>query len=158
MPALTFKVLRLLFSILTSALLAWIIAAIFDLGKLPVFLALVLGFPVISWLNRVKNIPAHLAAAYILNKQLVAEAKRNLRRLPITTADEWNEFQVFYESDDEITKYRSIEPKAYAVAVRYEINTLKECGFLVAAIQSSWVITQAIEQLWDEAPSQQGGL
>ena len=151
MPALYFKALRFIFSLIMSALLAWAIAAIFDANTGQVFLILALGFPVVVWLERLKNIPAHLAAAAILNKQLTADIKRGLKRLPIKTADEWNDFQSFYESDQEIAQYRISDPKVFAVAIQSEFAALKNAGLIVSTLHSHWIMTQAIEQMWEEA-------
>ena len=96
MPALSFKLLRFTFSLLTSALLAWIAAATFDVKIVYAFLVFAVGLPVIASLDRIKDLPAYIGAAAILNKQLVGEMKRTLKRLLLHTAEEWNEFEAFY--------------------------------------------------------------
>jgi hypothetical protein len=151
----TFIVLRFVFSLITSLLLAWLAADIFKIELWLAFLVLAVGLPTLSWLNRLKNAPAHLAAAYLLNKQLVADIKRTLKRLPIKSPDEWGELQAFYDDDTEIVKYRFANPKTFAVAVRSEFAMLKQFGHILPAIQGSWVIDQTLNQLWQESASKE---
>ena len=85
--------------------------------------------------------------------------KRTLKRLPLHTAEEWNEFEAFYDFDDEIARYRATEPKAAAAIVRSEVATLKSAGLMASAILTGWIVTRAIDELWQEqsAKEQEAG-
>jgi len=148
---LKFKTLRWVFSLITSALLAWIISETADANFLVAFLALAIGLPLVVWLKRIKNIPAHLLSSYMMHKQLVGEQKKKLRKLPLKTADEWNEFQSFYDDDNAISSHAASDPKAFAVSTRYSIQTLRDCGNFLDFMNCGLISSRAIEDIYWEA-------
>lgn len=147
---LKFKTLRFVLSLITSALIAWIVAANSDVNWILAFLFLAIGLPLVVWLDRLKNVPAHLLSAYLMNKELVGETKKRLRKLPLKTAEEWNDFQSFYDSDQAIAEHAASDPKAFAVSARYSIQTLRDCGNFMDFMNSGLVCSRAIEQIYWE--------
>ncbi len=146
---LKFKTLKFILSLITCALIAWPVAVNSDINWVIAFLFLAIGLPLLVWLNRLKNIPAHLLSAYLMNKGFITETKKRLRKLPLKTADEWNDFQSFYD-DQAITKYVESDPKAFAVSTRYSIQTLRDCGNFMDFMNSGLVCSRAIEQIYWE--------
>lgn len=152
---LKFRTLRFIFSLITSALIAWVIAANFDTNWILVFLFLAIGLPLVVWLERLKNVPAHLLSAYLMNGALVSETKKRLRKLPLKTAEEWNEFESFYDDDQAIAKYAASDPKAFAVSTRYSIQTLRDCGNFLDFMNSGLICSRAIEQIYWETTNKE---
>lgn len=147
---LKFKTLRWVFSLITSALLGWVISETTEANFIVIFLLLAIGFPLVSWLERLKNVPAHLLSAYLMNKDLVNEVKKKLRNLPLRTSEEWNDFQSFYDDGQAVSAHVTSDPKAFAVSMRYSIQTLKDCGNLLDFMNLGLVASRAIEQTyWD---------
>lgn len=151
-----FKILRIIFSFATSALVAWIIAKNFDINWLLTFLFLGFGLPLVVWLNRLKDVPAHLISAYFMNKELVNETKKRLKKLPLRTAEEWNDFQAFYDSDQAIAEHTTSDPKAFAISMRYSLQTLRDCGNFMDFMNGGLVCSKAIEQIYWEAANKEG--
>lgn len=152
---LKFRTLRWVFSLVTSALLAWIIAETTESDFIISFLFLALGLPLAVWLERLKNTPAHLLSSYLMNKDLINETKKKLRKLPLKTAEEWNDFQSFYDDDQAIAAYATSDPKAFAVSTRYSIQTLRDCGNFLDFMNSGLVSSKAIEQMyWETADNE----
>lgn len=147
---LKFKILRLLLSIVTSGLIAWIIAENSQSDWLIPFLILWIGLPLVVYLNQLKNLPGHLIAAYLMNKNLINATKRQLKRLPVKTAEEWIDFQEFYETDQLISEHASSDPKAFVVSVRYSLQTLRDCGNFIDLLNSTLVVSKAINQIFWE--------
>ncbi|NDE89719.1 MAG: hypothetical protein EB059_01060 [Alphaproteobacteria bacterium] len=154
---LKFKVLRLVFSLITSALLAWIITKTTEVNFITVFFLLVIGLPLAIWLERLKNTPAHLLSACLMNKDLVNETKNKLRRLPLKTAEEWNDFQSFYDSDQAIAEHTASDSKAFAVSTRYSIQTLRDTGNFLDFMNCGLISSRAIDQIyWEIANKEEG--
>jgi hypothetical protein len=147
---LKFKILRFIFSLATCALIAWLIAEATDADGVIAFLFLAIGMPIAVWLERLKNVPGHMLAAYVMNKELVSDVKKRLRKLPIKTAEEWNDFQSFYDDDQAIANHAANDPKAYAVATRYSLQTMRETGNFIDFMNSGLVCSKAVEEMfWD---------
>ena len=151
---LKFKILRFTFSLITSGFIAWAIATNSDINWIIAFLFLTLGLPLLIWLDRLKNIPAYLLSAYLMNKALIGETKKRLRKLPLKTAEEWNDFESFYDSDQAIAEHAASDPKAFAVSMRYSIQTLRDCGNFMDFMNSGLVCSRAIEQIYWETADQ----
>ncbi|PHR62340.1 MAG: hypothetical protein COA47_04545 [Robiginitomaculum sp.] len=154
---LKFKVLRFVFSLITSALIAWIIVESSDADWVFSFLVLAIGFPLVVWLERLKNVPAHLISAYLMNKELVNQTKKRLKKLPLKTAEDWNDFQSFYDNDQAIAEHAASDPKAYAVSMRYSVQTLRDTGNFMDFMNSGLVSSKAIEEMyWKTADKENG--
>lgn len=149
---LKFKTLRFIFSLITSALIAWVIAENSSINWILAFLFLALGLPLVVWLDRLKNVPAHLLSAYLMNKDLIKETQKRLRKLPLKTAEEWNDFESFYDNDQAIAEYAASDPKAFAVSTRYSLQTLRDCGNFLDFMNIGLVCSRAIEKIyWETA-------
>ena len=152
---LKFKTLRLIISLTTSALIALAASKLADTQWIIAFGILTLGFPAIVFLEKLKVIPGHLVAAYIMNKEFVREAKKKLKKLPLKTAEEWQEFEDFYDNDRFISEYVNSDPKTFAVATRYSLQTMRECGRFMDYMNCGLIQSKAIEQIfWETAENQ----
>lgn len=147
---LKFRILRFLFSLIICAIIAWIISETADANWLIAFLFLAIGLPLIVWLERLKNVPGHLLAAYLMNKDFINETRKKLKRLPLKTAEEWNEFQSFYDNDQSIAEYAATDAKAFAVSTRYSLQTMRDCGNFIDFMSSSLICSRAIDQTYEE--------
>jgi hypothetical protein len=76
--------------------------------------------------------------------------KQKLRRLPVKSAEEWNQLIYFSELDDEIVKHCANDPKAFVVGERYGYSGLRAAGCPIRYFHASWIFGQAMQQLWDE--------
>lgn len=151
-----FRVLRFLLSIITSGLIAWIIAENSQSNWLVPFLILWIGLPSVVWLNQLKNLPGHFIAAYLMNKDLINQTKHQLKKLPLKTAEEWNDFQSFYDNDQLISEHALSNPKAFAVSARYSLQTMRDCGNFIDFMNSALITSRAIEQTyWETADKEQ---
>jgi hypothetical protein len=150
MTNLSFQVLRCIFSLVTCGLLAWIIGDALHFDARLLFLALFIGLPILVWVQRIISLPGYLAAAWILHKRLLMEMKQKLHRLPVKDAEEWNQLIFFSEVDSALAEHCAKDAKALIVAARYESNALRMAGRYVQAVHNSWLLTQAMQQLWDE--------
>jgi hypothetical protein len=141
-----YYILKGIFYLLNNALIAWTASRLFDLSWFNVFLLLFLGFPLVSFVNRIKNIPPYLLATYIMNKSLVNDAKKGLRALPLKTAEEWSAFKADFCDDHLIMQYTKSDPKAAIV----QLKTLIENQNLISGIMILLIIYRAIDDLvWD---------
>lgn len=150
MTNLSFQVLRCIFSLVTCGLIAWTVDSALHVGVLPLFLVLFIGLPILVWIQRIISLPGYLAAAWILHKRLLTEMKQKLSRLPIKSAEEWNELIYFSEVDSALAEHCAKDPKAFVAAARYESNAIRRAGRPIQALHNSWLLTQAMQQLWDE--------
>ncbi|MFN7901603.1 MAG: hypothetical protein ACK5O1_02070 [Holosporales bacterium] len=149
---LKFKTLRWVLSLITSAVVAWIISETADTNFIIAFLFLALGLPLAIWVERFKNIPAHLLSAYLMQKALVSEQKKKLRKLPLKTADEWSDFQSFFDDDQALSSHAASDPKAFAVSTRYSIQTMRDCGNFLDFMNCGLIASRAIEEIyWETA-------
>jgi hypothetical protein len=114
------------------------------------FLVLFIGLPILVWVQRAISLPGYVAAAWILNRRFITETKQKLRRLPVKSAEEWNQLISFSELNEEIAKHCANDPKASVVAARYESNGLRAAGGFIRHLHHSWIFGQAMEQLWQE--------
>ena len=117
-----YSIVKGVFYLLNNALISWVVSRFFDVNWFDVFLLFVVGFPLLSFLNRLKSFPPCLLAAYVMNKSLVRDAKKELKNLPLKTAEEWSDFQDFYEDDLAIQQHIASNPKAFVVYVRTRIQ------------------------------------
>jgi hypothetical protein len=147
---LKFKTLRWVLSLITSAIVAWIISETADTPFIIAFLFLALGLPLAIWVERFKNIPAHLLSAYLMQKTLVSEQKKKLRKLPLKTADEWSDFQSFFDDDQALSSHAASDPKAFAVSTRYSIQTMRDCGNFLDFMNCGLISLRAIEEIYRE--------
>lgn len=155
---LKFKTIKWVLSLTTSAFLAYVVAENTEVDFIIAFLFFALGLPLAVWLDRFKNIPAYLISAYLMNRALINETKKKLRKLPLKTADEWNDFQSFYDSDQAISEYAASDPKAFAVSTRYSIQTLRDCGNFLDFMNSGLITSKAIEKIyWETADNERQG-
>lgn len=152
MAHLKFKILRLFLTVVFCALVSWLCNEVFDIDGFLAFLVLLIGLPVAAWLERVKKAPGHILAAYLLHKELIDDTKARLRKLRIKKAEDWIDFQSFFDSDNEIEKYVSSEPKVFAACMKYSLQTLRDSGHFIDFLNSSTIWYQAIEKsYWDAA-------
>lgn len=154
MSGLKFAFYKLLLSLLTSGVLAWLASELFDADILIAFLLLAIGLPLTVWLEKVKNLPAYYLTAKLMHRTAVDSFKERFPFLTIESDDEWEEIQDFFHDDDAIEAYIKSHPKAFVSCLKYEIIGLRNCGRFAEFVNACVVRNTAMNELDSERLTQ----